>query len=95
MKVTINGFIIAKQDKWTPAPEFVFREYDSSKYQCEGECLVMVKPHTVEFDVPDDFDMRPGMVENLEREKEKITAQFQARVTQINAQIQSLLAIEA
>lgn len=95
MKVKVEGFIIATQEAWQREPEFIFREYDTSKYAISGEAKVMVKPHAIEFDVPEDFDMRPGLVENLQREKEKITAEFQARVTALNAQIQSLLAIEA
>lgn len=94
MKVTVEGFIIATQEVWQQEPEFIFREFDTSKYS-NDETRVMVRPHTIEFEVPDGFDMRPGVVENLEREKQRITAEFQARVTALNAQIQSLLAIEA
>jgi hypothetical protein len=39
--------------------------------------------------------MRPGIAKGLEREKQRITAEFQARVTEIDGRIQSLLAIEA
>lgn len=95
MKVVVNGFIIATQDKWQKKPEFVFREYDSSQYSSDTELRVLVAKHTIEFEVPDDFDMRPGIVKGLEREKQRITAEFQARVTEINGRIQSLLAIEA
>lgn len=95
MKVIVEGYIIARQDRWMKEPEFMFREYDASAYPSEHEAKVLVGRHTVEFDVPDAFDMRPGIVANLEKEKEKLKAAFQARITEINAQIQSLLAIEA
>ncbi|RQR87811.1 hypothetical protein DIE09_06420 [Burkholderia sp. Bp9010] len=71
---------------------FAFSHYDSSKYD---PSQVAVREHEFEVEVPDDFDPRAGLVENLEREKRKITAEFRAKVTQINGQIQSLLAIEA
>jgi len=95
MKVIVNGYIIASQEAWMEEPEFQFREYDSSAYAGSGEVRAMVRPHTIEFEVPDDFDMRPGILANLEAEKKKITAAFQARITELDAQIQSLLAIEA
>ncbi|TCK87327.1 hypothetical protein [Paraburkholderia sp. BL9I2N2] len=93
MKVIVEGFIIAKQDEWMEEPEFIFREYDSSKYSSDPQ--VMVKPHTIEFEIPDGFDIRPGLVESLEQEKQKLMAAVQSRITEINAKIQSLLAIEA
>ena len=49
---------------------------------------------TAYFDVPDDFDPRPQQVAALEAEKQKARAEFHARVTEIDRQIQSLLAIE-
>lgn len=50
--------------------------------------------HSFEVEVPDGFDPRSGIVANLEREKAEVTAKFQARITEINGRIQSLLAIE-
>lgn len=91
MKVEIKGFILFGRHEWETysAPYYRFYNYD------ETEGFVKVQEHSFEVEVPDEFDPRPQMVENLEREKRKIEAEFQARVTQINAQIQSLLAIEA
>ena len=91
MKVTINGFILASQEPWQQEPEFIFREYDASKYGSQDK--VLVKEHTIESDVPDNFDMRPGLVANLEAKKAALQAEFTARITEINGQIQSLLAL--
>lgn len=90
MKVQIKGFILFGRNEWENhlAPYFKFYFCDNS------EGFVLVKPHSFEVDVPDDFDPRPKMVEKLEGEKRRITAEFNARVTDLNAQIQSLLAIE-
>lgn len=93
MQVEIKGFILfgqyEHQARWGEKPYFLFREYDGY------EGFVTVQEHHFTVDVPDNFDPRPQMVELLEAEKAKVTAEFHARVTQINAQIQSLLAIEA
>lgn len=56
---------------------------------------VFVQSCTVEFEVRDDFDGRKAMCAKLEQEKKRIAAEYQKRVTEIDAQIQSLLAIEA
>jgi hypothetical protein len=90
MKVTIKGAIWAVKYSWS---EGLFYSFDDTDHH--DPRYVKVMDHELTVEVPDDFDMRPGMVANLEREKEKAKADFTARVTQINAQIQSLLAIEA
>ena len=93
MQIEIKGFIVygcyEHEARYGEKPYFTFREYEP------GDSFVVVREETLSFDVPDKFDPRPKMVERLEAEKKRIEAEFQARVTQINAQIQSLLAIEA
>lgn len=92
MKVEIKGYILFGQNEWEvrygEKPYFVFKQFD------EIEGFVTVQEHSFTVEVPDDFDPRPQMVVQLEAEKKKVRAEFQARVTQIDAQIQSLLAIE-
>ncbi|PFH29098.1 hypothetical protein [Burkholderia sp. JKS000303] len=90
MKVQIKGFIFAERLHNTSLM-FSFAQYDVTKYD---EKVVMVAPHEFEVEVPDDLDLRVGIVANLERKKKELQAEFNARVTDINAQIQSLLAIE-
>lgn len=90
MQVAIKGAIWAVKYSWS---ENLFYEFSESGHN--DPRYVKVADHEFTVEVPDDFDMRPGMVANLEREKEQVKAEFTARVTQINAQIQSLLAIEA
>lgn len=93
MKVEVKGFILFGQYEhefnWGGKPYFTFKEYES----LEGFVKVQAYDFTVE--VPDDFDPRPEMAKKLEAEKKKAEADFHARITQLNAQIQSLLAIEA
>lgn len=93
MQIEIKGFIVygcyEHEARCGDEPYFSFKDYEPS-----GESFVTVRPETLSLEVPDDFDPRPEMVERLKAEKERIKAEFQARVTQIDAQIQSLLAIE-
>jgi hypothetical protein len=49
----------------------------------------------VTIDVPADFDMRAGLVQNLEAEKKRLMADFNKRVAEIDGQIQKYLAIDA
>jgi hypothetical protein len=99
MNATLKGFIMASKTQrydiekmqYMDEMVFLFSHYDSSRYNKEE---VMVCEHSFDVEVPDGFDPRAGLVANLEREKKKITAEYQARITEINGQIQSLLAIE-
>lgn len=99
MKATIKGFISARKSRdydvdnrrFVERLEFDFTTYDRSQHDSSA---VTIRQQEFEIDVPDDLDLRDGLVANLERDKRKLNAEFQARVTQLNAQIQSLLAIE-
>jgi hypothetical protein len=55
---------------------------------------VLVVPHTVEAEVPDDFDPRPGMVEALHQQRKEAERAFADRVMEIDRQINNLLSIE-
>jgi hypothetical protein len=91
MKVTIKGCVVFGKYDWDHGgkPGFKFFDYDPV-----GKDHVKVADHTVTVDVPDDFDPRSLMVQSLEQEKQRLTATFQARITEINGQIQNLLALE-
>ena len=89
MKVTIKGFINYRKDDWCEGNDYHFNKCDLSEHG-----YVTVMPHEIDVEVPDDFDPRPQQVAALEAEKQKARAEFHARVTEIDRQIQSLLAIE-
>ena len=101
MKVTIKGCVHAQPTRdydsktggFVEGIEFAIWPCDMSGVGDSGRVFISEQEFTVE--VPDGFDIRAGMVENLEREKRKAAADYQRRVTELNAQIQSLLAIEA
>lgn len=100
MQVKIKGFIYAqKGTEWDSVRREIADclKFDFTTYQKSKEyspLAVLVREHEIEVDVPDDFDIRDGLVANLEAEKQAVMAAYQKRVTEINAQIQSLLAIE-
>jgi len=100
MQITIKTYLLAKLEdsydyntgEMKKETKFSLWDVDISASSPE---YVKVSEQDISLEVPDDFDPRIGYVAGLERLKESIGAEFQARVTEINAQIQSLLAIEA
>jgi len=89
MKVTIDGYIVAQQYSWEKSPSFTFFSFkpDGSDH------FVAVQPHSFEVDVPDTFDIRSGLVQNLEAEKQRLRAEFAKSVTDIDRRISELTAI--
>lgn len=53
-----------------------------------------VGPQEIEVEVPDHFDPRPAQIAVLEARKQKIMADFQQSVTDINRRISELSAVE-
>jgi len=99
MKVTTKAYIHAKQterynveaQKYVETTVFELWPCDMSGHSER----VLVGEQELEVEVPDGFDMRAGLVKGLEAEKKRLMAEFQARVTAIDNQIQKYLAIEA
>lgn len=94
MKVTQKYWAVADKDVYGDSP-FVLRLLNWNPRGVAGYILVRDEPYEFTVDVPDEFDIRAGLVANLESEKLAVMAAYQKRVTEINAQIQQLLAIEA
>jgi hypothetical protein len=91
MNVTLKGFIHAEKEPWDEKVKYAIYPFDMSKTSCN---TVLIGEQDIDVAIPDSFDIRPGLVENLEKEKQRISAEFHARVAELNGQIQSLLAIE-
>jgi UTP-glucose-1-phosphate uridylyltransferase len=87
----IDGFLVYEENKYTNKPRISFLMYDPTPY---GSERIVIRQHTIEVAVPDDFDPRPQMVATLEAKKRQLRAEFAAKVTEIDAQIQKRLAIE-
>jgi hypothetical protein len=93
MKTTIKGFVTYRAPLWAGAePKIEFYTYDPAQYGNKDK--VIVREHSFEVEVPDDFDPRPQMVANIDAEITKARAEFTARVTELQEQKQRLLAIE-
>lgn len=93
MKIELKGYLFCRL--YCGQPEFELLPYDPRTWGDDGkDGQVFVKEHLTTVEVPDDFDPRPQQVAALEAEKQKARADFQARITEIDRQIQSLMAIE-
>ena len=55
---------------------------------------LLVGKTSVTFKVPDDFDPVPGMVASIEAQKKQLTAEFTARVADLNRRLSELQAID-
>ena len=93
MNIDMKGFVFCRTSGGKV--EFELLPWDCRTWTEDAQSgLVFVKEHTTTVEVPDDFDPRPQQVAALEAEKQKARAEFQKRITEIDRQIQSLLAIE-
>lgn len=93
-KHKITGYITATpitygKDKGKVSVSFSM--YDPSKYEPER---VIVREHSFEVEVPDNFDCRPGVIKNLEAQKDAIRKEAAEKVMKIDDWIGRLLAIE-
>lgn len=103
MKVTIKGFIYAKGTrhldfetcKMVEGPEYSFWTSDDLHKSEHFRDYALVGPHEIIAEIPDSFDPRQQLAENLKAEKKRLQAEFNKRVTEIDRQIQTYLAIEA
>jgi hypothetical protein len=91
MKVTVKGFLHWHKYEWAKDPSYQIWRSDMSDtspdYVCLGE-------REFEVEVPDDFDPRPSQISALRAYKQKILAETQAKVDNIEEQIQRLLCLE-
>ena len=93
MKIELKGYLFCRTSGGKP--EFELLPWDCRAWDAASvDGRVFVKEHTITIEVPDDFDPRTLQVQMLEAEKQKARANFQASITEIDRQIQSLLDIE-
>lgn len=91
MKVKTTAHIYYTKYSWQEEGEFLvfYGKIDDTETQihiCEQE---------IEIEVPDDFDPRAQQIAALEKEKQKVMADYQKTVTEINNRINNLKAITA
>lgn len=93
MNIDMKGFVFCRASGGKF--EFELLPWDCRTWDASSaDGRIFVKEHLTTVEVPDDFDPRPQQVAALEAAKQKARAEFQARITELDRQIQSLLAIE-
>ena len=96
MKRVIKGFITFRPaGRYYAKPDIDFYTFDPRKIDGDHyKDIVVVRAHEFEIEVPDNYDPREQMLANLRAAKEKARADFAAKVTEYDRQINELLAIE-
>lgn len=89
MKVIKQGFILFHKYAWEEKGQFDFFQHEMAEHG-----YITVKPLTVEFDVPDDFDPRPGRVAHLQAKALEIKAKFAKDMMEIEDSISKETCIE-
>lgn len=89
-KALINGFIFG-QKNWDDSITYCFWNSDITDV-LSG--YFMVCEHSFEVDIPDSFDITKAELASLEKQKDKVRAEFARRVAEIDNKINSLLSIE-
>ncbi len=97
MKTVIKGFIVLQKWRWEEKGEITFRTYDP-RLSTEIEThrvVAVIQEHEFEVETPDNFDPRPQQVQALEKERQKLRADFAKRCAEIERQISELTCLEA
>ncbi|MCC2632143.1 MAG: hypothetical protein K0S48_29 [Ramlibacter sp.] len=95
MKHTIKGYITAEPINYGENKGKLAVSFTTYRPCAEfSPSTVVVREHTFEVDVADNFDCRPGTIANLEKEKERIRNEAATKVMQLDDWIGRLQAIE-
>lgn len=88
MKKTIKGFITYEHSRYAPEnPRIAFNASMPENYPDIFTDTVTFCEHTIEVDIPDDFDPRAGLIAALKARQVKAAADFAALCTDIQRQI--------
>ena len=90
MKIKITVHIHHQKYEWEDEAQYLVysHKFDDTDYRahvCEQE---------IEVEVPDDFDPRAQQIAALEKQKQKVMADYHKTVTEINDRISKLQALE-
>lgn len=90
MKITVTAHIHYFKYRWDDKGEYhlFYVQLDDT------DDRVYIGEQQVEIEVPDDFDPRAKQVAALEKKKQEVMANFQNTITEINARISNLQALE-
>jgi hypothetical protein len=90
MKVKIKAHIHYNKYRWDDKGEF---EVFSFKFD-DDDHRTYVGEQEIEIDVPDEYDPRAQQIAALEKQRQKVMADYQKTVTEINDRISKLQALE-
>ena len=97
---TITATVPAYMNKWSSIDELMARDPTSaigSIYTgntCDLSTWIWIGSASVTVEIADEKEINSKLVESLKEAKKKIQADAEKSITEIDAQIQSLLAIE-
>ena len=89
MKIKTTLYIYFCQYTWEAEGKFV-----PFAYQNNSDHYTFVCEQEIELEVPDNYDSRAQQIEGLEKQKQKVMADYQKSVAEINDRISKLQALE-
>jgi len=89
MKIPTKLYIYFCKYTWETEGKFV-----PFAYQHESDHYTFVCEQDIELEVPDNYDPRAQQIVALKEKRQKVMADFQKSVTEINDQISKLQALE-
>jgi hypothetical protein len=89
MKVKITTYIHYCKFIWDDKGEFETLNFKAD----DDDYRTFVCKQEIEIEVPDDYDPRVQKIAALEKQKQKVMADYQKTVNEINDRISKLLAI--
>ena len=67
-KHTISGFVVWEKWHYEDVGAFKFQGYKPNSKSEHYDCI-LVSEHSIEVEVPDDFNPTPGLIASLEEQK--------------------------
>lgn len=92
--VEIKGWIFYEKSRYQTEFSYAFAPYESDKFCRAGDVCIRVCEHTIRVEVPEGFDPTAEHVAQLERSKEQLRAEFNAKIKAINDALSELKALE-
>ena len=90
MKIKITAHVYYCKYSWEEKGEFLLFYAKVN----DTDSMIHVNEQEVEIEVPDNYDPRAQQVAALEKQKQKVMADYQKTVTEINDRISKLQALE-
>jgi hypothetical protein len=90
MKTTITAHLHYRKYEFDEKGTFELFAVDLG----DSDGRTYIGPREVEVDVPDDYDPRPQQIAALEKQKQKVMADSQKAITEIDGKISNLQALE-